>query len=372
MMRVVLLHTRLSGYLAACLRALKLQTGCEFLIYVWPNQPDAPFGASQFEDLGTIRNRHEFSDREIEKSVWEFAPDAILTSGWADKGYLKICRHLKKNSVPVIAGCDTQWTGSLRQQIAGMTAALHVRRAIDVLWVTGERQATLARALGFSGNSLWDGYYACDWSKFSSDKAPRPTSHAADATPYFLFVGRYVPEKGIDTLAEAYRLYCEGVKTPWPLICAGSGPLKQILCDAGAVDRGFVQPDKLPDLMQNAAAFILPSRFEPWGVVVQEAAASGLPLILADQVGAGVHLLRPRFNGYSFPAGSTNSLTQNMLEMHLMSPEKRMEMSRNSGVLSRQYTPERWANTFISGLIALQGTPEFGLSPLEKSQEMKR
>ena len=371
-MRIVLLHTRLSGYIASCLRSLKRQTGCEFLIYVWPNQPDAPFDVSQFEDLGTIRNRHDFADSKIEKSIKDFAPDAIMTSGWADKGYVKICRHFKNSGVPIIAGCDTQWTGNLRQKFASMTASLHVKRAIDVLWATGERQATFARSLGFSGSSLWDGYYACDWSKFSSSEAPRPASLSEDTTPYFLFVGRYVPEKGIDTLAEAYSLYCDSVESPWPLISAGSGPQKQILCDAGAVDRGFVQPDKLPELMQNAATFILPSRFEPWGVVVQEAAASGLPLILADQVGAGVHLLRQHFNGYSFPAGSSHALAEKMLDMHMLPAEKRLEMRRNSEMLSRQYTPERWANTFVSGLIALQKTHELGLSPMEKSQEITR
>jgi len=356
-MRIVVLHTRLSGYIASCLHALKMETGCEFLIFVWPNHPDAPFDASQFEDLGRIRNRHDFSENAIEETISEFAPDAILASGWVDKGYVKICRYFRKSGVPVIAGCDTQWTGSMRQNLASMTAMLHVKRTIDILWVTGERQATLARALGYSGSSLWDGYYACDWSKFSSDEAQKSNARAVKTNPYFLFVGRYVPEKGIDTLAEAYRLYCDHVEAPWPLICAGAGPLRKILCDAGAVDRGFVQPGDLPNLMKNAAAFILPSRFEPWGVVVQEAAASGLPLILSDQVGAGVHLLRPRFNGYSFPAESAAALAANMSEMHLLELEKRLEMARNSKELSRQYTPERWAATFVSGLIGLQRAP---------------
>lgn len=353
-MRVALLHTRLSGYIAASLRALKRQTGCEFLIYCWPNQADAPFDAAQFEDLGAIQNRREHSDAEIERAVCNFAPDVILTSGWADKGYLGICRRMRAMGVPVVAGCDTQWKGNLRQAIASLTAGLHVRRAIDVLWVTGERQATLARALGYSGDKIWDGYYACDWSKFAAARAGHEIDGGIHANPYFLYVGRYVEVKGLDTLAEAYARYREMVNGPWRLVCAGAGPLAPMLQEAGSEDRGFVQPDELGEIMRGAAAFVLPSRFEPWGVVVQEAAASGAPLLLSDAVGSGVHLLRPHLNGFTFPSGSVASLTERMVQMHDLTDGKRMEMSQYSQMLSKQYTPDRWAAVLLTGLESLE------------------
>lgn len=340
--------------MAASWRALKRRTGAEFLIYAWPNQPDAPFDVAQFKDLGTIHNRHDVSVTEIEASVRNFVPDGILTSGWRDRGYMKVCRRMRKTGVPVIAGSDNQWTASPRQILATLTAHLHVRRWIDVLWVPGERQATFARALGYSGSRLWDGYYACDWSNFAVQDIEQSVVEARNKPPAFLFVGRYVDVKGIDTLAEAYRRYRAMVSEPWPLVCAGAGPLGQALRDAGADDRGFVQPNYLPELMQRAGAFVLPSRFEPWGVVVQEAAAGGTPLILADRVGAGVHLLRHEFNGYTFPAGSVEHLTQRLLDMHNQTEAQRAEMVRNSYMLSRQYTPERWAEVFVSGLHALK------------------
>lgn len=353
-MRLAILHTRLSGYMAASLRALKRQTGCEFLIYCWPNQPDAPFDMTQFEDLGTIRNRSDHADAEIEQAVRDFAPDAILTSGWADKGYLGICRRMRRDGVPVIAGCDTQWTGSPRQVLAGLTAGMHVHKAIDVLWVSGERQATLARALGYSGDRIWDGYYACDWSKFAEPEKGPVTAGTGTAAPYFLYVGRYVEVKGLDSLAQAYARYREMVDAPWRLVCAGAGSLGPMLRAAGAEDLGFVQPRDLPGIMRAAGAFVLPSRFEPWGVVVQEAAASGVPLVLSDQVGAGVHLMRSNWNGYTFPAGSADRLADALVSIHHLSKAKRSEMGRNSVALSRQYTPERWAQVFMSGYEALR------------------
>ncbi len=347
-MRLTLLHTRLSGYLAACLREFKAGTGAELLIYCWPNQPDAPFDAGMFADLGEIRNRREHTDAEIEAAVRAFQPDAILTSGWADKGYVKICKQMRKHGVPVIAGCDTQWKGSLRQHVASWVAPWHLHKAIKILWVTGERQATLARALGYDGACLWDGYYACDWERFALPLTSAPCS--LTPAPSFLYVGRYVPEKGIEALAEAYQMYQQQVEKPWPLVCAGAGPLKDMLVGVGADDRGFVQPGDLPDLMRSASAFVLPSRFEPWGVVVQEAAASGLPLILSDACGAGVHLLRDQFNGFQFPAKDSVALAERMVKMSAMGDDERRMWAQNSFALSRQYTPERWATTLATGL----------------------
>jgi glycosyltransferase involved in cell wall biosynthesis len=390
--RIVLLHTRLSGYLAACLREFKRRSGAELLIYAWPNQDSAPFDPAAFADLGEIRNRRECADDQIEAAVRKFAPDAILVSGWADKGYVKICKEMRNLGVPVISGCDTQWKGNLRQHLAGMTARFHVQKAIDVLWVTGERQATLARALGYHGDRLWDGYYACDWERFacgsqgtgdggrrkevrsqrsedegqtagSAPHAHRRSQSDATGLPHsasnnqysesFLYVGRYVPEKGIDTLAAAYAAYCKRVEKPWKLVCAGAGPLRETLMAAGAEDRGFVQPLDLPALMHSATAFVLPSRFEPWGVVVQEAAASGLPLILSDACGAGAHLLRHLYNGFSFPSGSVDGLVRAMRAMHGATQDDRKNFGLASFELSKQYTPQLWAARLLAGLSTL-------------------
>src|SRR5690606_27599003 len=154
-------------------------------------------------------------------------------------------------------------------------------------------------------------------------------SESKNSSPYFLYVGRYVPEKGLDTLADAYRVYRQQVSNPWKLVCAGAGPLKETLLAAGAEDRGFVQPGDLPALMHEASAFVLPSRFEPWGVVAHEAASSGLPLILSNACGAGVHLLRDLHNGFVFPAGDANSLAKAMVQLHELSPERHKDYQKN-------------------------------------------
>ena len=353
-MKIAVLHTRLSGYLIACLRALAARPGVELLIYSWPGQTAAPFDPSLFAGLGTLRNRKCRTTRQLELELAEFGPDVVLASGWVDPGYVKVCREMRKRGVPVIAGCDTQWKGSVRQQLAARTAMLHVRRAIDVLWVTGARQAVLARALGYRGARLWDGYYACDWDRFGEiGRRKLAAGPAREDSPHFLYVGRYAPEKGIDTLIQAYQIYLQESRSPWELRCAGAGPLQERLVAAGAVDLGFIQPDRLPEVMGQAAAFVLPSRSEPWGVVVQEAAACGLPLVCSDACGAAEHLLRDGLNGVLFPGGDAAALADGMLRLSRLDPSVRALFGARSHELSRQYTPERWVETLVRGLARL-------------------
>lgn len=373
-MRLAILHTRLAPYFVACLLEFRRQGG-QIMIYARRADSAAPFERTQFGNAGEIHNRDEALRETILGKVKAFKPDAVLVAGWADRDYLAVCRSMRAEGVPVISGCDTQWTGSLRQHIAGWTSPWHVGRAINALWVSGERQAVLGRALGFSGDQLWDGYYACDWPAFGGRRPgtgdtgqgtkDRETMEGSSAfniphatlniqSSCFLYVGRYVPEKGIDTLAKAYKKYCTLVEKPWRLVCAGAGPLRRILMEAGAEDRGFVQPSELPRVMAGAGAFVLPSRFEPWGVVVQEAAAGGLPLICSDACGAAVHLLRDGFNGFLFPAGDVNGLVRSMVAMHRLKEPEREAYGQASFELSKQYTPERWAKTLVEGLKRLR------------------
>ncbi len=106
--------------------------------------------------------------------------------------------------------------------------------------------------------------------------------------------------------------------------------------------------------MGRSGAFVLASRREPWGVVVQEAAAAGLPLICSDQVGAAVHLLQHHYNGYSFASGDADQLARCMKRLSELSDAQRAEMGRRSHELSKQFLPERWVETLVAGLEELR------------------
>lgn len=347
--RIAILYSRLSGYTAACLKALKEQYGTKILVVRVPPVQEAPFDSRHFAWIDALHDRNQYTAEELWELVSSFSPDAVFMSGWMDPGYLKVGRRIRQQGVPVIAGSDAQWAGTLRQQVGRVIAPWHLHSAIDILWVAGERQRQLAYRLGFRGRRCWTGYYACDWERFAAihrrTSAPRPRA--------FLYTGRYVPVKGLDILVEAYERYRSQVADPWSLICVGAGDQKNLLVGVeGVTDRGFLQPDELPEQMAQVAAFVLPSKREPWGVVVQEAAAAGLPLICSDVCGAAVHLLQDGFNGYVFESGNVRHLAECMVRMSELSEATWEAMSRRSHQLSAQYTPRRWADTLVDRVVA--------------------
>ena len=345
-MRVAVLFSRLSGYMATCLRTLRDTYDVELLVVRIPPVDEAPFDSRHFDWIDRLYDRDVLDRPEMDRVLCEFSPDAVLMSGWFDKDYLKVARSMRRRGVLVVAGSDAQWMGTWRQHGARLIAPWYLHSAIDVLWVAGERQRQFANRLGYRGQQCWSGVYACDWERFAEAYEERSSWPRT-----FLFVGRYVKVKGIDVLLNAYKQYRRQTDDPWPLVCAGSGKLESSLEEQeGVKSVGFIQPDELPNLMLEAGTLVLPSRHEPWGVVVQEAAATGLPLICSDACGAAVHLLQDSYNGYLVQSKSVDHLARRMYTMSTVSDGDRERMGNRSHELSKQYTPAQWAETLIDGI----------------------
>ncbi len=162
-----------------------------------------------------------------------------------------------------------------------------------------------------------------------------------------MFVGRLIPAKGIDTLVQAYELYRRRVSgEPWELHVYGTGPLESLLHGSrGITVHGFVQPEGLPAVLAAAAGFVLPSRFEPWGVVVHEAAAAGAPIVATTACGAAVHLVQDLYNGFLVDPDDVPGLAHAMARLARLPLEIRQRFGERSALLARQFTPARWADT---------------------------
>ena len=103
--------------------------------------------------------------------------------------------------------------------------------------------------------------------------------------------------------------------------------------------------------IKNVGCFILPSIYEPWGVVVHEFSAAGCPLILSNDIGAKSTFLIDDFNGYSFKHENGNfSMTNAMKKIIDKTDEDLVEMGRNSHKISRKISPTSSAKNLISAL----------------------
>lgn len=132
-----------------------------------------------------------------------------------------------------------------------------------------------------------------------------------------LFVGRLIPEKSVDVLLRAWQLLLDQVLLSEPplLLLVGDGPLRESLENSLSDELrpyvrfvGFYNQSQLPACYALCDTLILPSSFEPWGVVVNEAMNAGKPVILSDVVGSAQDLVVQGKNGLIFPSGNAAAL----------------------------------------------------------------
>jgi glycosyltransferase involved in cell wall biosynthesis len=115
---------------------------------------------------------------------------------------------------------------------------------------------------------------------------------------------------------------------------------------------GFVQPEKMPQMLASIGCLVLPSSFEPWALVVHEAASAGRPILASENVGAVTHLVQPGYNGFIFNNNDVLGLVSLMSRVSAMSDAELDQMSRASHSLSKQFSPKQWSDTLLASYYA--------------------
>jgi glycosyltransferase involved in cell wall biosynthesis len=345
--RVAVLWTRLSGYLNACLRELAARPGVELLVAYQSAGEDAPFDASQFSWM-VSRLRFEYADRPDRYALFEqtrrFSADVLLVNSWHIAEFRYVLERLRPRPLRVLC-MDNQWRGTWKQRLGVIASPWYVRRLYDAAFLPGERQACFARRLGFPDDSIWQGSLCPDAATLVGEEG-QPLSPLPRA---FGYLGRLSSEKGIQDLLRAYEIYRASSADPWTLHVAGAGPLSPELDRHESVTRsGFVQPAELGAWMKTIGCLVVPSRFEPWGVVISEGATAGLPIIATNDCGAVPHLVHDFANGRVARAGDVRSIAGCMTYVASRSDDERLAMGRVSRGLATPYTPVRWADTILS------------------------
>jgi glycosyltransferase involved in cell wall biosynthesis len=332
------------GYLHASLRAL-VDEGAEVLVYHRTVDSDAPFDNGALTAGLPARGWQEPPDAgELEQALVEFDPDAVLVCSWAIGSYRTVARRLRGRTLRIV-GLSNQWLSRPKQWAGVAISPLVIRPAYDAALVPDERAAVFAGKLGFPAERLIWGMNTCDHPRFAAVAEQRGDVAPPEA---FLFVGRLVPDKAIDVLAAGYARYRASVEEPWPLLVAGTGPEERHLRGQEGVETlGFVQPSDLPKLFEQAGCFVLPSRFEPWGVVVHEATSAGLPVVCTRVCGASTRLVLDGHNGVVVTPDDPAALAAALRRIHGAGAAGRRAMGRASEQLALQYSPARWAQNLL-------------------------
>jgi len=344
MTKILFLYTELAGYFEACIRELNTRD-VEIHIVKWPVNKEAPFKFSFPEEVN-IYDRSDYDTPGLIRLSKNISPDLIISSGWVDKGYLKVCKTFK-GKIPVVLTMDNQWHGTLKQYVARLVAPFTLLHTFSHVWVPGKPQKEYALRLGFNSDRIRTGFYSADVDRFSKIAAKR--FDKGKISKRFLYIGRYIPQKGIDKLFSAFMDLVDEGYSDWELWCMGTGDLYDERPIHDKIKHfGFVQPSEMEEYLEQAGVFVLPSDFEPWGVVVHEMAAAAFPMIISSAVGSVSEFLTDGENGFVFIKGDKEELKAAMKNIMEMSEEELLKMADNSYKKGMTWTPAKWAKEVLS------------------------
>ncbi len=292
--------------------------------------------------------------RAIREALERDRPDAVGIVGYARPESMAAARWANRHGCAAILFSESQAIDRPKFWWKELVKRRRIRR-FDAALVGGPAHRDYLVQLGMSRGRIALGYNAVDNDYFAREARACRTDPAGRSglpqAPYFLSVCRFVPEKNLVRLVQAFASYRRqsDPRTAWDLVLCGDGPaaasVEAAVARSGclsAIHRpGFVQADALPRWYSHAGAFVLASLSEPWGLVVNEAAASGLPLLVSDRAGCSSTLVPDPegTTGARFDALDVESITTRLAWMSALSESDRMQMGATRPRLSHTGVP---------------------------------
>ena len=334
--------------------------------YQW-DEVEAPSGIARIT-LFKEQDSREVSVDQLKKELYDTldaaAVSAVFVNGWYEKAALLATRWSLERRIPAFVMSATtaldfqrQWW---KEQIKKSVVA-----CFSGALVGGTPHAQYIRQLGARHTPVAHGYDVVDNAHFKEGAAAARSQaglyreqHGLPAR-YFLTSNRFMEKKNLFRLLEAYQQYRQQSSAPCDLVMLGDGELKpQLLNTIQELDiqeyvhlPGFRQYQDLPVYYGLATAFVHASTSEQWGLVVNEAMASGLPVIVSSRCGCAEDLVKQGVNGFAFDPYDTDELTRYLLLTGQDSGQGD-KMGKQSERIIEAYSPA----TFREGVMQLVDT----------------
>jgi 1,2-diacylglycerol 3-alpha-glucosyltransferase len=375
---IAVLFDRLGPYHVARLRAaakmldiICIELSADTSEYMW-DRVDAsgvrrvtlfPDGESRLFPAHEVRNR-------VAGTLNKFKPKVVAIPGWSHRGAHAALAWCIRTGTPAVLMSASTAHDEIRRWSKEWIKSRMVR-LFKASLVGGKSQADYVKQLGFSDEAIFVGYDVVDNEFFQNEAhAARVNGDQLRASlqlrpNYFLASARFIPKKNHSFLLDAYERYLRAESAhsstraaPWQLVLLGDGALKDDM--VSAVERfrlkdhvlmpGFKQYAELPAYYGLASAFVLPSTTEQWGLVVNEAMASGLPVLVSNRCGCAPDLVQGGINGFTHDPYNVEQLTELMIRMAAMHPTARSAMGDASRRIISEWGPERFARGLKQGV----------------------
>ena len=355
-----------------------METAGQDATYAWRVEAaETPFRRAQIFPTGRFEDLPPALVHDgVTKMLDRLAPDAVAINSYSlpdARACLAWCRRHRRTAIVMT---DSKADDAPRIAWREHLKSLLVRQ-FDAALLAGTPQRAYFLDLGFPDDAIFLGYDVVDndfFRKGADEARADPARGAglpglADARPFFLASGRFLPRKNFDGLLRAYARYRAEAGTPWRIVLLGDGPerarLEALVRDdgiEGVTFAGFRQIEELPVYYGRAGAFVHPAYNDQWGLVVNEAMAAGLPVLVSERAGCAQDLVRDGENGFRFDPADPAALAR--LLARLAAPETdRAAMGRRSREIIARWSPERFAEGLHRAAEAGRDRARRGLHP---------
>jgi glycosyltransferase involved in cell wall biosynthesis len=276
------------------------------------------------------------------------SPDILIVCGWFSIYYLIFCLYFRLKNTQVVLICDNVWLNIFRQKIIKFLSIFKINYLFfSKVWIPGPPSLSFAKNFGFKEKDILMHFHPANTKMFSKNFSKNLRIKKRNYPKKFLFVGRFVEKKGLKILIHAWKNLKN--KKGWHLHIIGSGDINFSTKNIEGISISkFAEHNKLVKLFKNVGCFVCPSYLEEWGIVVQEFACAGMPLILSDGVLSKDYFLINGKNGFLFKSGNVNSLKNSLKKIINLSTNQLIQMSILSHQLSKKISPKQSAESLLT------------------------
>lgn len=363
------LFNRLGPYHHARLNALGSKTA---LVAIEIRETDSIYAWDKIDEAVDFEKVTLFSGNEVRKwsrssiinnlhsTLKQLQPRAVAIPGWSEGWALAALRWCNDNGVPAILMSESHSADAPRTWRKEFLKSRVVRLFSSAL-VGGAPHVDYLLGLGMPRDRIHIGYDVVDNKHFATgadlarSSVAKLRSQKGLPEKFFIACSRFVWPKNLANLCRAYACYRQRAGSEaWKLVLVGDGVVKATLVDMASHLNlgddmrmvGFKQYSELPIYYGLASAFVLVSTSEPWGLVVNEAMAAGLPLIVSTRCGCAHDLVEEGINGFRVDPENFEEIADVMLKMASQNLAL-AKMGRASRHIIERWSPEFFAENML-------------------------
>jgi glycosyltransferase involved in cell wall biosynthesis len=304
------------------------------------------------------------------------AAETVVVSGWAAPESFAAIRWARDNRVPLVIMSESQADDAVRRRLREALKS-RIVALCDAALVGGPPHCDYMTALGLPAARIHLGYDAVDNEHFArgADAARHGAKHfrAKYGLPdrYILASARFVAKKNLPALVQAYAIAADGTAAAPDLVILGDGEERWAI--EAAIARtgmgghvhlpGFIPYDVLPIHYGLAEAFAHVSLVEQWGLVVNEAMAAGLPVVVARQNGVARTVVEDGENGLLIDPASVPEMAAAFSQVFAMAPAERSAMGARARQAIANWGPARFGAGLRSAVRDAHAAPGKGRLP---------